>query len=339
MKLKSTLLVSKGLVLTLLFSLLAQAGISQNLWVVSNDPSYDADFDNVQTAVDSAASGDKIYVHGSPTPYPSFSVSKKLHLIGSGYWKSENMIPDLNLNSTIINPNVVFQSGSSGSIFEGFQINGELHIETDSIIVRYNRYGRTLFNNQPQTCLIYGNRLDLGFQAALVGSASNTLIYNNIISSAGGYIYFWENSTLNSGCFLDHNSIIDYPVISNCSVFNNIFHYGLPNSFNNVGVPQYNIFTNNTTGLDTTNLINADVNTIWDLADPSGDGRYQLIGDTLTNPAFNFANDGSDVGAFGGATPYRLSGIVRIPTIYSMIIPLAGDTTNMLNVRIRARSN
>jgi hypothetical protein len=194
--------------------------------------------------------------------------------------------------------------------------------------------------NIPNICLFYGNYLLTDGSAPITGSATGTEIRNNIMKRNQSNPPVWGNSSSNSGCTVAHNALTGFYSIANCSVYNNIFDTGAGVvTFSNVGIPQHNIFTADVLGLDTTNLTNVDISTVWDLADPSEDGRYQLIGDTLTNPAFGFADDGSDAGPFGGNTPYRLSGIVRIPSIYRMIIPLAGDTTNMLNVRIKAKSN
>jgi hypothetical protein len=55
-------------------------------WTVSNNPNMPAQFSSVQTAIDSAAAGDTIFVYNSPNQYGSVNVTKKLHIIGAGYW-------------------------------------------------------------------------------------------------------------------------------------------------------------------------------------------------------------------------------------------------------------
>ena len=52
---------------------------------VSNTPSTLAQFNNIQAAVDASASGDSIYVHGSPNAYAAFTITnKQLVIIGPG---------------------------------------------------------------------------------------------------------------------------------------------------------------------------------------------------------------------------------------------------------------
>ena len=314
---------------------------AQNLWIVSNDPSYTvADFDTIQEAIDAATDGDKIYVHGSATQYPSFIVDKKLHVLGSGYWKSENTIPDPNTSPSQINSDVTLAPGSNGSIIEGFFVNDDIIIDADSVICRYNRLNEMRFENNPNTVFVYGSYMHTDGSSPLTGSATGTTVSNCIMKKNQAFPDVWGSSSSNSGCSVKHCSIQFFPSISNCSVFNNIFSTGAGLvSLNNTGVPQHNIFTADVLGLDTTNLTNVDIATVWNLSDPSPDGKYRLIGDPVTNPAFGFADDGSDVGAFGGVGTYILSGIVPIPVVHKMIVPLLGDTTNMLNVTIKAKSN
>ena len=311
---------------------------SQNTWVVSNDPSFGiADFDNIQNAIDAASSGDKIYVHGSGTNYLSFSLNKKLHVIGNGRWKSENMIQDENPNPTIVDSDINIEPGSNGSIIEGIFFTSLAFINADSIIFRYNRSNQIHFLNSPTLCLVYGNNL-FG-QPQFTGSANGAHIYNNILEG-NGFAGLWTNNGSNSSCSFEFNSIQGgNNGFSNCLFNNNIVNCPVSFVLTNVGVPQNNIFTYNVAGVDTTNLINVDISTVWNLSNPSPDGKYLLVGDAMSNPAFEFADDGTDVGSYGGSTPYRLSGIVRVPVINKMIIPLAGDTTNMLKVTIKAKSN
>ena len=97
------------------------SAFGQDLWVVSNDPSYtQAHFDNIQEAVDSASHGDKIYVAGSNTPYDLFEIDKKLHLIGTGFWKIENGVMDENVDHTRIDNSIYVKAGGDSSIVEGF---------------------------------------------------------------------------------------------------------------------------------------------------------------------------------------------------------------------------
>lgn len=337
LKLHQLLILSIVLVSTLL--------TAQNTWVVSNDPSFGAaDFDNIQEAVDSASTGDKIYVHGSVSQYASFTIDKKLHLIGSGRWKTENMILDENPNWTYVVGAINVASGSQHSIIEGFSFANVINIGIDSIIIRYNACLKIDFQSSPSYCLVYGNYFNSG-EIPFNGSAIATIISNNIIVRGCCSDLLWSNNSNNLGCGFEFNSV-HYPggvfnlSLSNCIINNNIIdNSSAAFAYSNAGTPQNNLFATGNVTVDSTNLKNVDMTTVWNIADPSPDGKYRLIGDDMSNPAIGFANDGSDAGAFGGVAPYRLSGIVKVPTVYDMVIPLTGDTTNMLKVKIKAKSN
>jgi hypothetical protein len=173
---------TNSILLTLfLISTVSELCLSQNTWTVSNDPSFSADFTIVQDAVASASAGDKIYVYGSATQYNGFTVDKKLHMIGSGYWKTENMIMDQNTNHTRISPNISLLPGSDGSIIEGFFVADDIIIDADTIICRYNRLNEARFMNIPNICLFYGNYLLTDGSAPITGSATGTEIRNNIM--------------------------------------------------------------------------------------------------------------------------------------------------------------
>ena len=336
----------------LCFSLLATVtALCQNTWTVSNDPGFAADFSTVQAAIDAASPGDKIYVHGSSIAYPSFIVNKRLHLVGAGYWKAVNGIDDNNIESTTITgapgtPSAQIQANSS--ILEGFNVLW-MTIHQDSVIVRYNHIGGSTYGIQfvgtPNNAFVYGNYINYGFN----GSAANANIYNNIIptGNTGGSL-LWSSNASNINCVLQNNAFGKQGAtegrIGGVTVRNGILDFA-DFLFTGPVVLEHNVMVDDTIGgvaiedIGTGNIGDVDISTIWDYANPSPDGKYQLIGDSTTNVAFGAGINGEDCGAFGGDSPYRLSGIVKVPTIYYMQIPLVGDTTNMLKVKIRAKSN
>ena len=330
---------------------------AQNLWTVSNQGGANADFTNIQAAIDAASPGDKIYVHGSPTAYSPFIISKKLHLVGSGWWKPQNNIPDDNLNPTSVsgmNSLASIQIEADSAIVEGFHLVW-LQIEQDNAIVRYNRItsnvagenpGTLRLANNPNNVFIYGNYIGEG----LSGSASNANVFNNIlISGLNGSANLWSTNSACVECLVQNNSLgtqgSSSGSISYCTFRNNIVAF---TDFSlGAATTEHNIFVDDSVSIDGTpidslgngNIDSVDISTIWNSADPSPDGKWQLIGDPITNVAFGAGINGEDCGAFGGNTPYRLSGIVQIPLITKLLIPLSGDTTNMLNVTIKAKSN
>ena len=161
---------------------------------------------------------------------------------------------------------------------------------------------------------------------------------------------------------------------SNCNIFNNIFynidgensssHKVINNVFVaatskfNESVIQNNIFNANGTGGSNTfvdclvqnnlsagplpagdgNQSSIDMNTVF-VGSGSSDGQWQLAPGSPAIGAGYYG--GEDCGAFDvppgfGWTPYRLSGVPSIPSIYQFSTTLVGDT---LQVNISARSN
>jgi len=91
------------------------------VWRVNNNPGVDADFNNLQTAINDAAVQpfDTLYVEGSNTSYGDIDIDKPLVLIGTGYFLNENDTTQANKNPSKIST-VDFNSGSAGSVLKGF---------------------------------------------------------------------------------------------------------------------------------------------------------------------------------------------------------------------------
>ncbi len=82
------------------------------------------------------------------------------------------------------------------------------------------------------------------------------------------------------------------------------------------------------------NQQNVDMATVF-IGTGSTDGKWQLKGGS---PAIGTGTGGQDIGAFGGPSPYVLSGIPPIPTIYDVVAPTVGTQQSGLPVRIKAKS-
>jgi len=106
-------------VLAMFFALNATATV----WRVNNNPGVDADFSNLQTAINDAAVQpfDTLYVEGSSTSYGDINIHKPLTLIGTGYFLSQNDTSQANKNPSKIST-LVFSDGSAGSVCKGFFI-------------------------------------------------------------------------------------------------------------------------------------------------------------------------------------------------------------------------
>jgi len=70
---------------TLFLSFLFSVNVFATVRTVCNNPSTLAQYNTIQAAITASASGDTIYVHGSPTRYAGFTITdKRLTIIGPG---------------------------------------------------------------------------------------------------------------------------------------------------------------------------------------------------------------------------------------------------------------
>lgn len=87
-------------------------------------------------------------------------------------------------------------------------------------------------------------------------------------------------------------------------------------------------------GTENGNQVNVDMSTVF-VGTGSTDGQWQLA---AGSPAIGAGFNGVDCGMFGGPTPYVLSGIPSIPSIYIFDAPAIGSTAGGLPVRLSVKS-
>jgi hypothetical protein len=91
---------------------------------------------------------------------------------------------------------------------------------------------------------------------------------------------------------------------------------------------------------DNGNQLNVDMSSVFvcwsDCTGYSTDGKYVL---SATSPAKAAGLYGEDCGAFGGDTPYILSGMPPIPSIYYLNVPGVAAQNNTLKTTTKAKSN
>jgi len=93
-----------------------------NIWTVDNNPTSIGDFTNLISAHTAASTGDTIYVFPSAIAYSAITVTKEIYFFGAGF--------DLELHggqayptNTTISGTMIFNTGSEGSLMEGFDYN------------------------------------------------------------------------------------------------------------------------------------------------------------------------------------------------------------------------
>lgn len=333
----------------LIFSLLfvfSNESLIAKIWRVNNAPGINADFNNLQTAHDSANAGDTLYVEGTPSSYGDITCTKKLYLFGPGYFLAENENTSAIKNSAYVN-GFTFNGGSQGTLVCGFYLYSGLTINTNNINIKRNDIGNIIvLHNRDSIYLgqnyIRGNLLI--YQDA--PSIKTILIVNNIILNGINLnncksILFVNNHLV--GCINGTESFFN----------NNIFDENIGCGHGSIAdVSKQNLFSNNifkTAGVGSVNgnQANVDLSTVFLVAptatkpqDVSTDGRWQLkVGSPAKAAGFGSTNEKPvDIGPFGGTEPYVLSGLPPIPSIYFFEHQPIGSNADPLDVRIKVIS-
>lgn len=347
--------------LVIVFLLTISPSAYSKIWIVdSNAGSTARDFTNLQAAHDGAAAGDTLYLIGSPVNYitTKVTITKKLIIIGPGYFLSENPDAQANVASAFINNTAVgvceeleFAVGSQGSVLMGIEIIGRLVINTNNILVKRNHIIQESGCNLSQVNINGSNVLFV--QNYVEGRLNNTsFAVVNItagqsgITVANNYLFHeaYGNgagvaaliSPASSSLEVSNNIFVGGIIVTNATVQNNLFQTGNNLTFtsslvrNNIGGAGVFLPAGNGNSSNVSSFSAGFIGT------GSTDGKWQLSTSSIFKGAgFN----GVDCGIFGGTEPYVLSGIPPIPTIYSLTAPTIGEKNTGLPIQIKVKSN
>jgi hypothetical protein len=319
-------------------SLFGEISICQNLIRVNNNPGIDADYTNLQDANDNASDGDTIYVEGSETEYPGANLSKKLTIVGPGYFLTENDSTQANGLEAKFNGNINFDAGSGGSVITGCNLgNYYTYISVDNISIIRCKVYRINFNADVENILVLQNYIDF-IETSSNGKITNSVISNNIVY---GQIRLGSNSgALQITNNVIFNTSVYQPIdVYNSSITNNI----ICNSSYSINENTGNTITNNILAIDGTNANGNQYNVVMAnvFVDYNGtqgystDGKWQL---KAGSPAIGAGVSGVDCGAYGGVRPYVLSGLPDLPHIYEASIPSTANSGDGLSVTIKVKS-
>jgi len=340
-------------VLAIFFAMNATATV----WRVNNNTGVDADFNNLQTAVNDAnvLPFDTIYVEGTLTSYGSVGVNKPLILFGAGYFLNENDTTQaLKMQSNL--HTITFSSGSSGSVITGFNITGgggysyTVKIYADNISIKKNRihaayqYGIIIIGDDLEGIIIHSNYITTpgytGTTLAIYSTYSglDVVIKNNYISKSSSIFYphysikFTSNNP--SGIEISNN-IFGYSVETYSAVFlNNIMYNGEVTGDDNMYAN--NIGNAEQFGTENGNQHNVDMSTVF-VDHTSGVDNGLLL--ATGSPAIGAGFNGEDCGIFGGNQPYVLSGLPPIPSIFEVTQSGIGSENLPIQVNLKAKSN
>ncbi len=330
-----TLITTTILLLTLLLTVNTHA---QNTWVISNNPTFEADFSRLIDACESSQvqAGDILLVQGSGTSYGNDTINKPVVVIGPGnyFGASENVQVYSYMPATFGQINIL--DGGQGAYLSGTKSN-RIDVETDEVIVQRNSMGYLYIsgNNIVMTQNYISNI------CCITQDSNNLLISSNYILNFGK-----SNNSINMDCVVEYN-VINYngaTTSSSTAPVNSAFRNNIINNvafsegsgFNNTF--SHNIIVSSGPSLNgvSGNQVVSDWSSLFvGSTGNSTDGQWQL---SESSEALGAGINGVDCGMFGGSEPYVLNGVPAIPQIYEFFTPTSA-TSNGLDVHLKARSN
>ena len=323
------------------------------IWRVNNNIGITANFTTLQAAHDGAATSDTLYLESSPTSYGALTSTKKLAIIGTGYFLDVN--PGLQafaLPSKV--DGITLNAGSEGTSIEGLSLNGSaVSINgVNNIVIRRNHFGS--FNGAIPDYVVGSVYISNGasnifitqnYVLAIYNNAASTgiLISNNLLSFNS---YYGEVTTaqciqlnVNTVGIIKNNIIRRGRVTAyNSSITNNVMFTGFLDGSGNL--ISNNIANSTQFGNTDGNKQNVEMSTVFEST-----GSYDAYFKLKTGSPAIAAGYGStaqtpvDCGMFGGSGSYVLSGIPAIPSIYFFANQPVGSNSDPIDVQVKVRSN
>ena len=320
--------------------LLTTSAFSQTLIAVQNGgtPRF---YSILQDALNGAQNKDTIYIPGGSFSLTNnkITIDKELHLIGAGHYQDSTVVGISQLNASI-----VLVTGANNSSFEGFYLNGEFNCGTstanedvDNITIsRCNCTNITLSrfstNWTVRESIARSSLTGYYWGGTTSPYAQNNFFSNNIV--CGDCKSFGPNNDFKNNIFLNvwngfycrvtniessifRNNIFSYSSLSitSCTTENNIFYYN----------PTIQLSNNIYNQTSSTTFVNQSETTFDYKQD------YHLKSDS---PGKNAGKDGTDIGIYGGAFPWKEGSVPSNPHFKSVKISPKTDNSGNLNVRI-----
>jgi hypothetical protein len=319
------------------------------------------DYSTFQLAHNASAAGDTIMMFPG-SDFSQSTMSKRLVVIGPGYFLSQNaglQANALGMDSVPTGQTLVINNtAANGSIFQGCSVpvNG-MKLDAEGLTnITFQRCWflgeSSQFSVQFSKSVNNINFLQCVFKSSAVTYENSTTVATNVsfinclfYAPGNGFHYGvnFSNNSPHSGLFQNcimnsfNNNGNFYFRLNGTWVINNSIANINPTYFEGSGISFQNcVGTSNQFPVGNGNKQNQTWENIFTLTG-STDARYTL---KAGSPAIGAGIGGTDCGIFGGTTPYKLSGIPSIPTIYAISSPQGNTpTVNTVQINLSTRSN
>jgi hypothetical protein len=375
---KANLLSISAIFAIFLFSAIS---VDAKIWRVNNGSNYNGTtlwgsnfggnpaypvFKQVDQAIawNSLVDSDTIHVESSQFIYDAATITKKVVLIGPGFFLPDNSKTGTNLLDAKIK-RINFNQGSAGSLVMGLNVvvstntaDGYIQIAADYITIKRCRIERSIYfhitgGSEIQRVTILQNYFPDNY-------ATNALYFTNSFYVPPVEVIFnnnicrktllWERSAAGIAWNIAQckNNVFDGP--DNLATPN--LRFATSDFSNNIVMPvnaivditatpaqiAYNIGTQESQfGTANSNLVVPDIASLF-VGGDSEDGFYQI---KSGSQAYKNGSDDTDRGAFGGAiasSRYTLSGLAPVPVVYEVSTTGAVSAETGLPVTIKART-
>lgn len=301
---------------------IANAGII----TVNNTSPSPGQYSDLQTAIDVASSGDTLLIQRSASSYGNVTITKRLVLIGEG--ALPNKIPQntSTLGTITLTYNTTTLSSASKSKLIGLSI-ATISLIEKSTDVNYACDSVSILNCKITTLNLKNRVYDLNVSHSFITSVANGLLFNcrfsnNFLSNFNSLTTLGENNIFLNNLFFTRLTFRG-GIIANNIFFNNTgttFIFGCYNS-----IVSNNIFYSTSTTFNSSDYIingNTSVNNQFNInplfvnpvlfntvnaythtspaSGPFADFHLQT-----GSPAIGAGTDGTDLGLYGGSTPWR----------------------------------
>jgi hypothetical protein len=288
-------------------------------------------------AYSTATSGDTLYLSGGGFTSPT-TIDKGLRIYGAGHYPDST----LTTGKTFLNGNITLSENADGMHFEGIDLNGTLittnNHAVDQVTFKYCRLSN-LINIQGTLVTPCNNWLfincvfiaDLTLTNAQYFAFYNSIFQGRILSSSG---HLFENNAM----LYSYNSASVYVVHGNNNICsNNIFLMAFGRYITgNANQAFNNIF------ITTPELGNIPIYSGNYYPVAQGDIFVSQSGITfdyshnyhLKAPETYLGTDGTEVGIYGGAYPYKEGAVPSNPHIFRKNIGAQTNNMGQLNIEI-----
>lgn len=312
-------------------------------------------YTDLPSAIAAAGNGATIYVPGViHTLSSNITVSKQLHFRGDGF---NPLTLASGLAPVISGSKLIFTRGAHYSSFEGLYFDNQIELKhttadtTGYFYLTFNRckFDQTIISSGGSALIgnicLYMNECVVDGLEFSSGTVESVAINNSVITNSHFYSInqgYIKNSVFLSGIGLQGAGVYA-DATNNFTITNSIFYGGASTTGTNNIITNCLLKTGQSIDLDisSSNIQFQDWNLIFVNAADALFGyndNYHLLPGCL---GIGAGTDGTDMGIYGGGTPWKENSIPASPNVYNKSVDTRNNSEGKIDVmyKVKAQSN